>query len=78
LIREENSGLPIDDEAMKALDLLESGRLASRIQAEENLLQRERKLLDVIGLAVKRKKAKHAGIGKLENMKNRPMILIGG
>uniref|UniRef100_A0A093UVT7 GTP 3',8-cyclase n=1 Tax=Talaromyces marneffei PM1 TaxID=1077442 RepID=A0A093UVT7_TALMA len=78
LIREENNGLPIDDEAMKALDLLESGRLASRIQSEENLLQRERKLLDVIGLAVKRKKAKHAGIGKLENMKNRPMILIGG
>lgn len=78
LIREENNGLPIDDEAMKTLDLLESGRLAARIQSEENLLPREQKLLDVIGLAVKRKKAKHAGIGKLENMKNRPMILIGG
>lgn len=78
LIREENNGLPIDDEAMKTLDLLESGRLAARIHAEENLLVRERKLLDVIGMAVKRKKAKHAGIGKLENMKNRPMILIGG
>jgi len=35
-------------------------------------------LLKVIGMAVKRKKKEHAGIGKLENMKNRPMILIGG
>ncbi|KAL8338338.1 hypothetical protein RB598_006956 [Gaeumannomyces tritici] len=33
-------------------------------------------LLDLIGMAVKRKKAKHAGIGELEHMKNRPMILI--
>lgn len=35
-------------------------------------------LLKVIGAAVKNKKEKHAGIGELENMKNRPMILIGG
>lgn len=40
--------------------------------------QRERELLEVIGRAVKRKKEKHAGMGQLENMKNRPMILIGG
>ncbi|KAF2150802.1 molybdenum cofactor biosynthesis prote [Myriangium duriaei CBS 260.36] len=39
---------------------------------------REAELLDVIGMAVKRKKEKHAGMGQLENMKNRPMILIGG
>ena len=39
---------------------------------------RERELLEVIGMAVKRKKARHAGMGELENMKNRPMILIGG
>jgi cyclic pyranopterin phosphate synthase len=38
----------------------------------------EKKLLDLIALAVRGKKEKHAGIGKLENMKNRPMILIGG
>jgi cyclic pyranopterin phosphate synthase len=38
----------------------------------------EQELLDVIGLAVSRKKEKHAGMGELENMKNRPMILIGG
>jgi cyclic pyranopterin phosphate synthase len=38
----------------------------------------EKKLLDLIALAVRGKKEKHAGIGELENMKNRPMILIGG
>ncbi|KAF3926209.1 hypothetical protein ABW21_db0208741 [Orbilia brochopaga] len=37
----------------------------------------ERKLLEVIGVAVKGKKEKHAGIGELESMPNRPMILIG-
>ena len=35
-------------------------------------------LLDLIGAAVKRKKARHAGMLNLKNMKNRPMILIGG
>lgn len=38
----------------------------------------ERELLEVVGKAVGRKKEKHAGMGELENMKNRPMILIGG
>ncbi len=41
-------------------------------------MSKEQQLLDVIGAAVKRKKAKHAGMGELENMPNRPMILIGG
>ncbi|GMG39099.1 unnamed protein product [Ambrosiozyma monospora] len=35
-------------------------------------------LLEAIGKAVKLKKEKHAGLGELENMPNRPMILIGG
>lgn len=35
-------------------------------------------LLTVIGSAVKNKKEKHAGIGELEHLTNRPMILIGG
>ncbi len=35
-------------------------------------------LLDLVAAAVKRKKAKHAGMINLKNMKNRPMILIGG
>ena len=33
---------------------------------------------DLIGAAVKRKKARHAGMLNLAQMKNRPMILIGG
>ncbi|KAK6346401.1 hypothetical protein TWF730_010726 [Orbilia blumenaviensis] len=37
----------------------------------------EKKLLEVIGVAVKGKKEKHAGLGELETMPNRPMILIG-
>lgn len=39
---------------------------------------KEDDLLHIIGVAVKGKKEKHAGIGELEKMKNRPMILIGG
>lgn len=35
-------------------------------------------LLDVIEGAVKRKKARHAGMENLVNLPNRPMILIGG
>jgi cyclic pyranopterin phosphate synthase len=38
----------------------------------------EDKLLDVVGAAVGRKKAQHAGMTNLSKMKNRPMILIGG
>ena len=79
LVRKENNGDPIDQEALEALKLLETGRMAARIHGEGGLVnERERVLLDVIGMAVKRKKAKHAGMGELENMKNRPMILIGG
>ena len=80
IIRRENDGKPIDEEAMRALNLLESGRRATHIYEEGNgaIGERERELLNVIGMAVKRKKAKHAGIGELEKMKNRPMILIGG
>ena len=35
-------------------------------------------LLQIIGAAVKRKKARHAGMLEISQMKNRPMILIGG
>ncbi|KAK5200747.1 Molybdenum cofactor synthesis protein 1, partial [Exophiala xenobiotica] len=45
---------------------------------ELGVSEKEAKLLDVIGMAVKRKKEEHAGMNELENMKNRPMILIGG
>ncbi|KAI9818600.1 MAG: hypothetical protein M1832_004373 [Thelocarpon impressellum] len=80
LLRRDNAGQPIDDEAFKAAEAVERGRRqdyqgsppASAVTA------RERELLDVIGLAVKRKKQRHAGMGQLEKMENRPMILIGG
>lgn len=38
----------------------------------------EDQLLGIIGAAVGRKKKQHAGMLNLANMKNRPMILIGG
>ncbi|PLB44631.1 molybdenum cofactor biosynthesis pathway protein [Aspergillus steynii IBT 23096] len=74
IIRKENNGEPIDEATLRELRLLEA---VPRASGEESLAsQREQELLDIIGMAVKRKKAKHAGIGELENMKNRPMILI--
>ncbi|OOQ82837.1 molybdopterin cofactor biosynthetic protein [Penicillium brasilianum] len=79
IIRKENDGQPIDEAAAKQLQLLETVQAAARLSdAGELVNERERQILDIIGMAVKRKKAKHAGMGQLENMKNRPMILIGG
>ncbi|KAF3481134.1 molybdenum cofactor biosynthesis protein 1 B [Arthroderma uncinatum] len=77
MIRKENNNQPIYDDALQSLNLLESARQAARAEDEGHPVnERERELLNIIGAAVKRKKAKHAGIGILENMKNRPMILI--
>ncbi|KAJ9661942.1 hypothetical protein H2198_001694 [Neophaeococcomyces mojaviensis] len=80
ILRESNQGKPFNTEAMEALKRLESDRREG-IPGSTGALgvsEREAQILDVIGTAVKRKKEKHAGIGELENMKNRPMILIGG
>ena len=73
-----NNGEPIDEAAWEAMKQLEMDRKEGRVQDELGLKKREMELLEVIGMAVKRKKEKHAGIGVLEHMKNRPMILIGG
>jgi cyclic pyranopterin phosphate synthase len=83
LLRHENNGEPMDEAAFEALRQIETDRRARmfdthRMGTEEGWVSKERQLLEVIGAAVKRKKAKHAGMGALENMKNRPMILIGG
>lgn len=80
LIRKDNGGEPIDEEAMEAIKRVEMDRRQALPGSTATLAysERERELLEVIGMAVKRKKAKHAGMGELENMKNRPMILIGG
>jgi len=73
-----NNGEPIDEAAWEAMKQVEMDRYEGRIEGVLALQEKEQELLDVIGMAVKRKKAKHAGIGELEHMKNRPMILIGG
>jgi len=80
ILRESNNGKPIDAETMEAIKQVESNRRQASPSSSENLgmSEHEVRLLDVIGLAVKRKKAKHAGMGELKDMKNRPMILIGG
>lgn len=80
LIRKQNGGQPIDEEAMETYKKLKHSHQRSLIDEQEflNIGERERELLQVIGQAVKRKKERHAGMGQLENMKNRPMILIGG
>ncbi|KAI2790989.1 Molybdenum cofactor biosynthesis protein 1 [Penicillium oxalicum] len=77
IIRKENNGMPIDEATARELRLMETVQSAARLSDEGALVhEREREILDIIGMAVKRKKAKHAGMGQLENMKNRPMILI--
>ncbi|KAI7108119.1 molybdenum cofactor biosynthesis prote [Hortaea werneckii] len=77
------NGEPMDEPAFEAIREIELARRkdnasSSQMGGEEGWVSKERQLLDVIGAAVRRKKAKHAGMGELENMKNRPMILIGG
>jgi cyclic pyranopterin phosphate synthase len=80
IIREGNHGEPMDEEAFEALKQIETERAENPMSENTPLgwQAREQRLLGVIGVAVKRKKEKHAGMGELENMKNRPMILIGG
>ena len=80
ILRKDNGGEPIDEEAMEAIKKVEMDkRQALPVDVRPlGYEQKERELLEIIGMAVKRKKEKHAGMGELENMKNRPMILIGG
>ena len=80
LIRQSNDGAPVDAEAMEAMKQLDmNGRQGlATSTGPHGYGDRERGLLEIIGMAVKRKKERHAGMGQLENMKNRPMILIGG
>ncbi|USW50171.1 Putative molybdenum cofactor biosynthesis protein A [Septoria linicola] len=83
LLRAENSGDPMDEQAFKAVRQIELDRRRQqkeglRFDGEEGWISKERQLLEVIGAAVKRKAAQHADMGDLEKMKNRPMILIGG
>ncbi|KAI1020512.1 hypothetical protein LB504_010155 [Fusarium proliferatum] len=79
ILRKSNSGEPIDERAFDAMKQIEMDRRRDLLTSDRTplgLAPNETELLEVIGAAVKRKKAKHAGIGELEHMKNRPMILI--
>jgi cyclic pyranopterin phosphate synthase len=80
VLRQGNDGQPIDQEAFERIKQIEMDRHEGRLSNETILGwgSRERELLDVIGAAVKRKAEKHADMGDLANMTNRPMILIGG
>lgn len=81
ILRKSNSGEPVDEQAFEAMKQIEMARRRDLLTSDRTplgLAPNEMELLEVIGAAVKRKKAKHAGIGELEHMKNRPMILIGG
>lgn len=80
ILRKDNGGQPIDEQTMEAIKQAERNRRQALpgYTEESGYAPLEQELLEVIGLAVKRKKEKHAGMGQLKNMKNRPMILIGG
>lgn len=83
-LREANGGEPIDEEALARLKKVAMDQqFPASLRPEDGgkslvLSPNSKELLNIIGAAVKRKKEKHAGIGELEHMKNRPMILIGG
>ncbi|WYZ40228.1 hypothetical protein EsH8_IV_000569 [Colletotrichum jinshuiense] len=78
ILRKSNNGDPLDEKAFEAMKQIEMDRRQGLADSDKPLgtALNEAELLDVIGMAVKRKKEKHAGIGELEHMKNRPMILI--
>jgi cyclic pyranopterin phosphate synthase len=80
VLREHNGGEPIDEAAFESIRQTEIERANGKLSADTPFGwgPREAHLLDIIGAAVKRKKEKHADMGDLENMENRPMILIGG
>lgn len=84
ILRDVNGGNPIDEEALLRLKKVVMDQqfptpaVTGHDEKTLMLAPNSEKLLDVIGAAVKRKKARHAGMGELEHMKNRPMILIGG
>lgn len=78
MIRKHDHDTPLDDQSTGFVRKQEAKGGQEPTLGGPALSDREAELLDVIGMAVKRKKEKHAGMGRLENMKNRPMILIGG
>jgi cyclic pyranopterin phosphate synthase len=80
VIRKDNNNEPMDEQAFEAIREIEMSRRQGMpvLQSSPSWIERETELLNLIGEAVKRKKEKHAGMEELQNMENRPMILIGG
>ncbi|KAH0366550.1 molybdenum cofactor biosynthesis prote, partial [Aureobasidium melanogenum] len=80
LLRKDNDNNPMDEQAFEAIREIEMNRRQglSVTDTRPSWIERETALLNLIGEAVKRKKEKHAGMEELQNMENRPMILIGG
>lgn len=82
VMRRSAGGQPLDEAALVALseEARREEKEMGRASGEDGALPspKQAELLELIRMAVKKKKAKHAGMGELEHMKNRPMILIGG
>lgn len=80
LLRQNSNGSPLDEMAYEAMREIEGNTHvdANGVPAVMKDRIHERQLLNVIGQAVGRKKARHAGMANLSTMPNRPMILIGG
>ncbi|KAK5206788.1 hypothetical protein LTR47_009652 [Exophiala xenobiotica] len=82
IVREYNDGQPLEPSALTKLESSSSpGRQHLPSTASNGLFplaDPKRRLLRIIGMAVRRKKERHADLGELETLENRPMILIGG
>ncbi|KAJ9641288.1 hypothetical protein H2204_002966 [Knufia peltigerae] len=81
ILRDYNNGQPLDQSSLQTLEPWSvSGQegLEHSSNTSPVLPDPRPRLLRLIGMAVKRKAEKHADLGELEKLENRPMILIGG
>lgn len=80
LLRQGSNGSPLDEMAYEAMREIEGSTHvdANGVPSVMKDRSHEKQLLNIIGQAVGRKQARHAGMDNLSTMPNRPMILIGG
>lgn len=78
ILRKCNDGEPLEDFDQHPMSQAFPNPSLQFADQSKSWSNTEHELLEVIGAAVKGKKESHAGMGELENMQNRPMILIGG
>lgn len=74
ILREHNEGQPIDEDSLQRLEAIRDSR---RGLAQDPHVDPDSRLLDVNGMAVKRKKKRHADMAELKDLENTPMIRIG-